>query len=657
MAEVLKTTCNRDCPDACGLLVHLEGGKLQRLGGDPDHPVTRGFICERTQAFPKRQLDSERLKSPLIRQGGELQPTSWPQALDLIAERMLTIRAESGPAAILPFRSGGSLGILKHLVDYFFEAFGPVTVKRGDICSGAGEAAQELDFGLCDGHDPDDLVHADTIVVWGRNPYISAVHQLPYLREAKARGAKLVLIDPVWHRTAKLCDLYLQPKPGGDFDLAMGCARILFDEDWVDAQAKTYCDHFESYRALAMSRSAADWAQRAGVSEQALRSFAEMYGNAKAAAILAGWGMQRRSQGAATIRAVDALAAVSGNLGIAGGGVSYYLQRRAAFDLSFVQGLAAAPRSILEPRFGEEVLAAQDPPIRMLWVTAANPVAMLPDSARVAEAIDSLEFVVVCDSFLTDTARLADVVLPTTTMLEDEDVVGSYGHHWIGRVKAVLQPPEGVKTDLQILQELAPRVGLGDLLAGSPQQWIRRLLPGWSEKDLERLEQGPVRRPGAPEVLFAGRKFPTASGKVNLIHQEPESIAVPSEEFPLYLMSLSVPEAQASQWQSNQQKGPLVVTVHPDAARGIKEGEPAMLETPIGSMPVVLAFDSKQRPDFVLVPKGGWYHRGRSANTLTAAETTDLGGGAAYYDQLAALRPIRSEVKNADARRFPVAES
>ena len=138
----IKTSCNRDCPDACGIVATVEDGRVVRIQGDLEHPVTRGFLCYRTNRFLSRQYDPDRLTTPLIREGAELVPVSWERALDLIAETMLRIRKESGPAAILNYRSGGSLGIMKHVTDYFFERFGPVTIKSGDICSGAGDAAQ-----------------------------------------------------------------------------------------------------------------------------------------------------------------------------------------------------------------------------------------------------------------------------------------------------------------------------------------------------------------------------------------------------------------------------------------------------------------------------------------------------------------------------------
>src|SRR5262245_34831232 len=249
--HVRRTACNRDCPDACSLLVTVRDGRGVALRGDPDDPVTRGFLCERTSRFLTRQYDPQRLTKPLLRRGGAtgaarfdqpLQEIGWDEALDIAAERLRRIRDESGPAAILHYRSGGSLGLLKPVADYLFERFGPVTMKHGDICSGASEAAQALDFGVPESNDLFDTLNSKLIVLWGKNPHTSSVHALPILREAKARGCMVVGLDPVRTRAAELCELFLRPRPGADFWLAMGLARWLFDHNLTDPEAPGWCE-------------------------------------------------------------------------------------------------------------------------------------------------------------------------------------------------------------------------------------------------------------------------------------------------------------------------------------------------------------------------------------------------------------------------------
>ncbi|HEX9793449.1 MAG TPA: molybdopterin-dependent oxidoreductase [Planctomycetota bacterium] len=644
MIETLRTACNRDCPDACGLLATIEDGRVTRLQGDPDHPVTRGFLCQRTNRFVRdRQYAPDRVTTPLRRQAdGSFASVSWDAALDECAEKMLRFRKESGPASIFHYRSGGSLGILKHVVDLLFERFGPVAIKSGDICSGAGEAAQETDFGSSESSDLFDLRHARAILLWGKNPYVSSVHLLPLLQAARERGARLALIDPVRHRTADLCELYLQPRPGGDFALAMGVAQVLFARGWVDVRAPQWCKDHAAFHALVHSHDLAAWASEADVRPAEIEALAELYGATPPANIQVGWGMQRRRNGAGIVRALDALGAITGNVGVPGGGVSFYFGRRNAFDTGLLRGVAAAPRTIPEPLLGPGLLAASDPPVRMVWVTAGNPVAMLPDSAAVARALESREFTVVVDSFLTDSARCADLVLPTTTMLEDDDLLGAYGHHLLASVRPVVLAPPGVKTDVEIARELARRLGLGADFERSAREWKEHFLSRVAPQgaSLTAIEAGWVRNPEAEEVVYEGRRFATGDGRAHLLAEAPPAAARAEADYPLLLTSISTDRAQASQSTAAAQEGLVEATVHPAAANGLAPGAEARLVSHSGALRVRVRHDDTQRQDVVLVPKGGWHHKGRSANALTRAALTDLGEGAALYDEPVRLEPV-----------------
>ena len=635
-----RTTCNRDCPDACGIVATVEGGRIVKIQGDPDHPVTQGFLCYRTSRFLERQYDPDRITAPMVRRNGGFKPVSWDDALDLIAEKMLRIKSESGGASILHYRSGGTLGMMKFLNDRFFELFGPCAVKTGDICSGAGDVAQLTDFGEEDSNDLFDLLNAKTILLWGKNPHVSGVHVLPVLKRARENGTRIAMIDPVRHRGADLAELFVQPRPGGDTALALGIARRLFETGKTDPMAASYCDHLDTFRALAFSRDLDSWAALSDVTRDELVAVADLYA-AGPSAILVGWGMQRKANGSQTVRLLDALGAISGNLGVAGGGVSFYFKRRGAFDTSFGSDRPEPPRTLLEPLLGRQILDAAEPAIRMVWVTSGNPVAMLPDAHTVKRALETRELTVVVDSFLTDTARAAHVVLPTTTMLEDDDLVGAYGHHWLGEVRPVVPAPDGVKTDYAIVQALARRLDLDEHFADDAETWKRRFLEPVAGKgaSLEVIRDGYVRNPLAAKVLFADRKFKTASGRVNLIHEADPEPARPTAERPLLLMAFSTEKAQSSQWAHPRElQGPAVATVHPESAPGLADGAIARITSELGAMDVRLKFDARQRRDVVLMAKGGWLRDGRCANALIPAMVTDAGGGAVYYDT-----PVRVE--------------
>lgn len=630
---IVRTACNRDCPDACSILAHVEDGRIVRLQGDPAHPVTRGFLCYRTDHFLARQYSPERLTTPLIRRGGVLQPATWDEALDLCAETLRRVRDESGPEAIFHYRSGGSLGLVKHVTDRFFTLLGPITDKRGDICGGAGDAAQMTDFGDEDANDLHDLVNAKAAVLWGKNPHVSGPHLIPVLKELKRRGGRVALVDPTRHAGTTLADLYVQPRPGGDVALALGVGRVMFERGWIPTDAPTWCDHLDGYESLVRSRSVDAWAALADVRPAELEALAELYGAEAPAAILVGWGLQRRSNGSTIVRCLDALGAARGNVGVSGGGVSFYFKRRGAFDLAPLKG-AKSPRAVCEITFGHDLLALRDPPVRALWITAGNPVAMLPDSHTTQKALRATEFVVVVDSFLTDTAREATVVLPHATLLEDDDVVGAYGHHYLGTVRPVVPAPEGVLTDLEISQRLAQRLGFGDALAGDATSWKRRLLAK-SGVSLDDVTDGYVRSPASPMVAFEGRRFPTATGRVNLLHHVPEALLTDHRDpsYPLLLQAFSTPKSQCGQWSPSEPEGPVTATVHPDVAPGFRAGELVTLRTALGAMTARLAFDATQRRDVVLVPKGGSVSRGRSANAITRARLSDHGECAALYEE------------------------
>ena len=623
------------------MVATVEDGRVTRLAGDPEHPVTQGFLCYRTNKFLERQYDPDRLTQPLLRRDGELVPVGWDEALDHVGATLLRVRQESGPASILHYRSGGSLGLMKHVTDYFFEQFGPVAIKSGDICSGAGDVAQETDFGDEDAHDLFDLYNSRTILIWGKNPYVSNVHLLPVLREARRRGIRLAMIDPVRHRGADLCGLTVQPRPGGDIALAAAMIRECFQRGLHDPELQRYCDHVDALREAVLQRSTEAWASLADVPAEAVHQLVDWYTDGPAA-ILVGWGMQRRVHGSATIRMLDALCAVTGNVGVPGGGCSFYMKRRGAFDLGFSRGLEIAPRSIPEPLLGPGILEARDPEIRVVWVTCGNPVAMLPESATVAQALRSREMTVVVDAFLTDSAACADVVLPTTTMLEDDDLVGAYGHHYLGNVRPVVDPPEGVLSDYGIVQALAPRVGLNGDFGRSVREWKEQLLGRVAPAgaSLQALERGAVRNPEAAHVLFADRRFPTASGRINLIQTFDPEPPRPTPRRPLLLTAISTPKSQGSQTRASAQQATIECTVHPDAAVGIADGEEAWLESEIGRMRVRVRWDARQRQDMALLPKGGWLSRGRCANALIRARATDAGGGACYYDEPVRLLPL-----------------
>ncbi|MFT7617553.1 MAG: anaerobic selenocysteine-containing dehydrogenase [Planctomycetota bacterium] len=629
-----RTVCNRDCPDACSVLVDVVDGVAVNLRGDPDDPVTHGFLCERTSKFLVRQNSPDRFTQPMFRQDGKLVPISWDAALDLAASKLTKVRAEFGPAAILDYRSGGSLGMLTRLPSLLLSMFGPVTEKSGDICSGAGEAAQEADMGISESHDIFDTLNSKLVVIWGKDVHTSSVHLLPVLKKAQAGGARLIGLDVRSTKLKTLCDEFEVVRPGGDFDLAMGLARRLFDQDKIVTNAADFCDNFDVYKALVHRFETEDWAKRAGVSADFVNRLGDQIGENHPTSFQIGWGMARRLGGAATVRAIDALAAVSGNLGVAGGGANFLFGRSAPFDVDFGLPLSDPPRRLRESHLGVDILAASDPGIHFVWITAGNPVSMLPDSSSTKKALTECDFVVVVDTHPTDTTDVADLVLPTKTLIEDDDVMGAFGNHYLRASTPAVASPEGVWHELHIVQALAKRLDLGTIFDGSIRSWKERVTKRIRATGLsiDDLEQAACRSPFPPKVLFEGHKFETESGKFQLLTSSPAEARIDAD-YPLRLLATSSPKAQSSQWSVDPAGIVDRVRVHPDAATSFADGDRARLESRHGAMDVTLVFDAGQHPQVAYVPKGGMFRHGACPNSLIEAQETDLGGGAAYYDE------------------------
>lgn len=642
LPTTVRTSCTRDCPDACGILATVEDERVVRLQGDPEHPITRGFLCYRIGThFLSRQYSPERLTTPWMRHGDELVPIDWDTALDFAAANLWRIRDESGGAAILHSQGGGSLGILKNLNGVFSRHLG-ATETCGDVCDGAGSYANEADFGTVESNALEDIVNARTIVIWGKNPANSSPHTTPFLNDAKRAGATIFAIDPLATRVKSLAHHVLSPRPGGDAALALGVCLAVIEQGGVHQEIHDYTENLDRFLALVNSRSIHEWAREADVSVEAIRDLAAHFVENAPVTTLVGWGLQRRGNGATQIRAIDALHALTGNLGRPGAGASFGTTRRRPFDLSMKNELAArVPRALPIALLGEAIESARDPAIRAVIVDNHNPVATNPDSATTARALRSREFTLVLDSFLTDTARCAHLVLPTTTMLEEDDLIGSYGHHHVSASRAVATRLPGTRTDLEIYQALAERMGFGDALAGTPERWMERMIGKMTPHGvtLDSLRDASRRDPSSSSIAFLGRRFATPSGRFRFLDEYRGPRAF-DPEFPLHFQALSTGRWQASQLTEadEDREGPLVVSAHPAACLGIADGDEAWLESRVGRLRVVVRHDSAYREDTIYAPRARSVRRGLCVNAIIAARETDFGGGAAYYDEPVRLR-------------------
>lgn len=321
MNRIVRTTCTRDCPNSCGLLAKVEDGRLVRLTGDPDHPLTRGAACHKAAKYIRRVYSPERITHPLIRHGGEWERASWDEALDLIAQRMKIIRDESGPEAILYYQGYGERTALKLLHKYFFNLFGGVTTMVGSLCGGAGQGSQNLDFGERVSHDPLDHLNSRSMVLWARNPVSTNISLVSIIQEIRKRGGTVVLIDPARSRSAAVVDHHIAPRPGGDGYLAMAVSKRILS---AGTEARDFltrlCEGYDAYRAILDRYSEAELRDRAGVDRRAVDLLADIFMKQKPTATLLGWGLHRYEYAHYIIRPIDALGAISGNIGVPGGG-------------------------------------------------------------------------------------------------------------------------------------------------------------------------------------------------------------------------------------------------------------------------------------------------------------------------------------------------
>ncbi len=640
------TTCALDCPDNCGIIADVEDGRLVKLRGNPAHGHTKGYLCKKGYRYLQRVYSTNRILSPLKKEGLKWHKIGWDEALDTIAEKMRFFKNTYGDGSIMHYQRSSSWGASKHLVKRFFNLFGDVTTQNGSLCSGSVIAAQKADMGARLGNDPQDLIHSKIILIWGRDPHKTGIHLIPVLKEACKRGATIILIDPIRTETAAYCDEHIPVRPGSDAFLAIGLAKELIRKNFVDGHfVNTHTKGFESYLSALNVLSMDEIAERCDVPRAKIEGLARRFGESKPASILLGYGVNKWVHSPEIIRFIDALGAITGNIGVQGGGVNHGFLTQRHFDQRVIAPRAKNfVRQIPEPLLGEGILRAEKPQIKMIWINGTNPVASCPNSHKVVQALKSLDFVVVVDHFMTDTADLAHIFLPTTTFLEEEDILVSWGHNWIGPVNKVIEPLGETRSDLRIVQELALRLGLEEEMAGTPGEWLKRLLHPMEKSGLsvERVMSGPMRCPVAPMVAFQDKKFATPSGKFEFIdhlHEEP------IKSHPFHLLTVLSKNWLNSLVLEEDHPESLKAGIHPLAARakGLSEGCKAVLQSRVGELQVEVHITDRIQEDAIAVTHGTWIKYGGGVNQLTEDLVSTSGGMAGFYSTTVDIKPLVGE--------------
>ncbi|MFN8549324.1 MAG: molybdopterin-dependent oxidoreductase [Candidatus Eisenbacteria bacterium] len=645
--RTVRTVCPLDCWDACGMLAEVQGQRLLRLSGDPDHPISRGTLCARTYRYPDRVESGERILSPMRRVGDRFVPTSWDEALAEIVSHLERLRREGATQSILHVQSSGSMGVLKRLSARFWNLLGGVTVAEGDFCLGAGKTALEMQLGDYRPHDWDDLRAAKLVLLWGRDPLISGPHRMQFLKEARDSGARVVSINPLAIAGSPVVHETFALRPGSDAWLAAALARIILDErleqrPFLEAHTEGFPRFREILAELSLERASAI----TGLPLADIRRLARSYAEADPAAILFGTGSIRYRNGLENAIWVTALPALLGYYGRSGGGLSYSQRHMRESDAGRWEAPTSAhAREVSAARWHLE-LERLDPKIEFLWVNGANPIAMIPDSAAMARAFARIPMKVVVDFHWTDTARAADLVLPSTSFLEEAGLVTSWGHAWLGWQAQALEPRGEARSDLQIWQALASRLGLADAMAGSPELWSRRLMgERVNDEEWRRLlgGEGPVRNRVHEKVPYADRCFPREGGRYLFPSSPPDEALLPrtDPEHPFLLLTPKSRTLHLSQQLPSREPSALPGTMSSDVARAVgRERGRFALSSRLARIEVELEVDPALQPGLIVVPAGGTVHRGTAVNLLIEAECAADGVTAAYFDCPVSLAPL-----------------
>ena len=641
MKKTVRTTCALDCHDACGIDAEVEDGRIIRLRGAKDHPYTEGFLCLRMNRFLDRLYSPERVTSPLRRTGGGWEKISWDEALDLITRKLRVAVEEYGPLSILYYMSAGSFGLSNWYNIRLFNLLGGPTVASSTLCHNAGLVGMQQSLGNCRVSEPADMLNSRMVVIWGRNPASYSVHMVPLIKKAREQGAKVLLIDPVRNESAKFCDHHYAVRAGGDGHLALAICKHLLETGRADRNfMENRSANPEAIEQLAGKFSWEALSVGSGLPVEVLWEIGDFFANYRPAKVCMGRGPQHYQQGVEFTRLILALSAVSGNLGVKGGGFDYDADGFWYFDRSpdgkeFATCHRKAPKALL----GEAILHMKDPPLRVAYIHAGNPVAQCPNSTKMAKALQSIDFVIVVDQFLTDTAECADVFLPCAMFLEERDVRVASWNPYVGPVVPVVRPPEGVKTDWEIVGLLAERLGIEDRYLGHP---VEKIL-GAALKPMAKHGLDPdsavgevFRNPDWPEVAYMDGRFPTSSGQFEFLEEwEPNEPSTRDERYPLSLLSLKDPKFQASQVLESQQEGRVPKAwLHPETAArfAIQQDATGRVFSAQGEYHVQFALDSGLRTDVCVVRVGGWVKKGRGVNVLTEDVMSNFGECPGYYE-------------------------
>ncbi|GJE27622.1 molybdopterin-containing oxidoreductase family protein [Methylobacterium organophilum] len=699
--EVVIGACPHDCPDTCSILTTVEDGKAIAVRGNPDHPFTKGRLCVKVNDYQNRVYSDQRILYPLKRVGpkgsGQFARISWDEAMETVAERWKAIIAESGAQAILPYSYLGTQGIINGLNvgDPLFNKLGATVCER-TFCDSASCTAYMMTIGHTPGVDPESFVHSKYIVLWACNTLSTNSHHWPFIEQAKRNGAKLVVIDPVRTRTAKLADWHIPIRPGTDGALALAMMHIIIKEGLID---RDYIDrHTIGFDELAerVEQYAPDFASaETGIPVEDILKLAREYATTPPAVVRIGVAVERHAGGGQTVRAIACLPALIGAWRHVGGGL---LQLPIwAFPVNW-PGLMRpdlqppSMRVINSWKLGPALTGDMplDPPIRSLFVYNANPMAMVSQQEAIAKGLAREDlFTVVSEHFLTDTARYADIVLPATTQLEQKDIMFSWGHLYLSYNNPAIAPLGEAVPNTELFRRLAKAMDIDDPFFFRTDDEMIEASMDWSNPALAGITLDELRQKGYMRLTMDAAdawaphrdgNFPTGSGKCefksslaaggNFVaplfrqgyggdqagepvdplphyvapNESPRTAPALAERFPLSLISPKSHAFLNSNYgnlpsQVAQAGEQQAVLLHPEDAerRGIAAGTPIRVFNERGAFEAFATLSPEVMPGVVVAPAGYWQRsnqRGPTVHAVTPPAFADLGRAPTFSDML-----------------------
>jgi len=679
--------CPHDCPDTCSLLTEVVNERAIKVRGNPSHPQTAGVLCNKVSKYTDRTYDDKRILQPLKRVGvkgpnAEFEPISWEKAIQEIAHKLKTIAAED-PNHILPYSYAGTMGKVQgeSMSSRFFNKLGASRLER-TICSSAGTQALNYTMGSKVGMKVEQFANSKLIIIWGSNSVTSNLHFWRYANQAKAKGAKLICIDPRRTETAEKCDVHLSIKPGTDAALVMAIIRELvlknaIDQDYIDR----YTVGWELLKERAMQWTLERASEVCGLTTVEISELATDYSSTKSAAIRLNYGLQRSKGGGNAVRAVVCLPAVVGAWRYASGGALLANSGRFPTDLQTLQRPdlleGKKPSLVNMSTIGEalnikaEEHSFKTPFIKSVIVYNSNPVAVAPDSKEVAKGFAREDlFTVVLEHFQTDTADYADYILPATTQLEHWDIHSSYGHTDILINKPAIPPVGLSKPNTQIFRELAMAMGFEE---DCFQEQDLTLCKQAFEKTLPNMSFDTLMSKGYYELdvldaPYAKGGFHTPSNRfefycerLNELGQDPLPSFIPNYEqassggqYPLAMISPPARNFLNSTFVNIEgiHKATNIepyIEIHPKDAneRGIFGDSVVEVFNDRGSYHCKVEITERARPGLI-IGLGIWWRKqglnGTNINELTSQRLTDFGNGPTFYDCAVQVRLLNAQI-------------